>query len=49
MSYKVTVMSYIEKIDPELFEAIKNEADRQEHKLNLIASENYASRAAMEA
>lgn len=49
MSYKVTVMSYIEKIDPELFEAIKNEADRQEHKLNLIASENYASRAVMEA
>lgn len=42
-------MSYIEKIDPELFEAIKNEADRQEYKLNLIASENYASEAVMEA
>jgi glycine hydroxymethyltransferase len=42
-------MSYIEKIDPELFEAIKNEADRQEYKLNLIASENYASKAVMEA
>jgi len=43
------VMSYIEKIDPELYEAIKREAERQEYKLNLIASENYASRAVMEA
>lgn len=42
-------MSYIEKIDPELSEAIKNEAERQEYKLNLIASENYASKAVMEA
>jgi len=42
-------MSYIEKIDPELYEAIKREAERQEYKLNLIASENYASRAVMEA
>ena len=42
-------MSYIEKVDPELYEAIKKEAERQEYKLNLIASENYASRAVMEA
>jgi len=42
-------MSYIEKIDPELADAIKKEAERQEYKLNLIASENYASRAVMEA
>ncbi|MGB9939164.1 bifunctional serine hydroxymethyltransferase/L-allo-threonine aldolase [Methanosarcina sp.] len=42
-------MSYIEKIDPELSEAIKKEAERQEYKLNLIASENYASKAVMEA
>ncbi|MGB9929762.1 MAG: bifunctional serine hydroxymethyltransferase/L-allo-threonine aldolase [Methanosarcina sp.] len=42
-------MSYIEKIDPELAQAIKKEAERQEYKLNLIASENYASRAVMEA
>lgn len=46
---QVTVMSYIEEIDPELYEAIKKEAERQEYKLNLIASENYASRAVMEA
>lgn len=49
MDYEVTVMSYIEKIDPELFEAIEKEAERQEFKLNLIASENYASKAVMEA
>ena len=42
-------MSYIDKIDSELSEAIKKEAERQEYKLNLIASENYASRAVMEA
>jgi glycine hydroxymethyltransferase len=42
-------MPYIEKIDPELSEAIKKEAERQEYKLNLIASENYASKAVMEA
>ncbi len=42
-------MSYIDKIDPELSEAIKKEAERQEYKLNLIASENYASKAVMEA
>lgn len=42
-------MSYISEIDPELAEAIKNEAERQEYRLNLIASENYASRAVMEA
>ena len=47
--YQVTVMSYIEKVDSELYEAIKKEAERQEYKLNLIASENYASRAVMEA
>jgi len=42
-------MSYIDKIDPELSEAIQKEAERQEYKLNLIASENYASKAVMEA
>jgi glycine hydroxymethyltransferase len=42
-------MSYIEKVDPELYEAIKKEAERQEYKLNLIASENYADGAVMEA
>ena len=42
-------MSYILDIDPEIAEALKLEANRQDYKLNLIASENYTSRAVMEA
>jgi len=42
-------MSYIAEIDPEIAAALEQEAERQEFKLNLIASENYASRAVMEA
>ncbi len=42
-------MSYISEIDPEIAEAFKHELDRQEYKLNLIASENYTSKAVMEA
>lgn len=42
-------MSYISKIDPELARALTNEQERQDYKLNLIASENYTSKAVMEA
>ncbi|WP_298685638.1 serine hydroxymethyltransferase [uncultured Methanomethylovorans sp.] len=42
-------MSYISEIDPDIAEALKLEANRQDYKLNLIASENYTSRAVMEA
>lgn len=42
-------MSIVEKIDPELFVAMNQEADRQRNNLELIASENYTSRAVMEA
>lgn len=42
-------MSYIEKQDPELFEAIGLETKRQRENLELIASENYTSPAVMEA
>lgn len=42
-------MSYISEVDPEIAEAFRLEANRQDYKLNLIASENYASRAVMEA
>ncbi|MBO4302813.1 serine hydroxymethyltransferase [Methanosarcinaceae archaeon] len=42
-------MSYLEKIDPEMAAIFENELKRQESRLNLIASENYASRAVMEA
>jgi glycine hydroxymethyltransferase len=42
-------MSLIEKQDPELFEAIRLETSRQRDNLELIASENYTSKAVMEA
>jgi glycine hydroxymethyltransferase len=42
-------MSLIEKQDPELYEAIRLESGRQYDNLELIASENYTSRAVMEA
>ncbi|HIH86604.1 MAG TPA: serine hydroxymethyltransferase [Methanosarcinales archaeon] len=42
-------MSYISEVDPMIAEAMENERERQEYKLNLIASENYTSRAVMEA
>lgn len=42
-------MSYISEIDPQIAEALEKEAERQDYKLNLIASENYTSRAVMEA
>ncbi len=41
-------MSYISEVDPKIAAAMKNESERQEYKLNLIASENYTSRAVME-
>lgn len=48
-----TIMSEInlplEQMDPEIAEAIKLDTERQNHKILLIASENYASRAVMEA
>ena len=42
-------MSYIEKEDPELWQAMVHETGRQRDNLELIASENYTSRAVMEA
>lgn len=37
------------EVDPEIFEAIAREKQRQEYKLNLVASENYVSQAVLEA
>jgi glycine hydroxymethyltransferase len=37
------------QVDPEIFEAIQNEADRQNTRLELIASENFTSQAVLEA
>jgi len=42
-------MSYIKKIDPELYEIIKREQDREHDTLELIASENFTSPAILEA
>ncbi|WP_406660260.1 serine hydroxymethyltransferase [Methanolobus sp. ZRKC3] len=42
-------MSHILEVDPDIAEALRLEANRQDYKLNLIASENYTSRAVMEA
>jgi glycine hydroxymethyltransferase len=42
-------MSYLEQIDPEIAEAIEGEEKRQRGRLELIASENFVSRAVLEA
>lgn len=42
-------MKHIKEIDPEIYAAIKNEIKRQEENLELIASENFASLAVLEA
>ena len=39
----------LQSIDPEIFEVLKREEARQRGKLELIASENFVSRAVMEA
>jgi glycine hydroxymethyltransferase len=42
-------MSSLERVDPEIAKAIRYETERQEWKLELIASENYVSDAVLEA
>ena len=42
-------MSILEKLDPEIYDAIEKETERQEYKLELIASENFVSKAVLEA
>jgi len=42
-------MSVLEKIDPEIAQIIRSETERQEYRLELIASENYVSEAVLEA
>ena len=42
-------MSYIENIDPELYSIIQKEKEREHKTLELIASENFASTAVLEA
>ncbi len=47
--YTNTVMSSLREIDPEIARVFDLEAERQRNTINLIASENYASRAVIEA
>jgi len=42
-------MSYLKEIDPEIYAAIQGETNRQDKKLELIASENFVSEAVLEA
>jgi len=42
-------MSYLKKVDPEIYNAILNEVNRESDKLELIASENFVSEAVLEA
>lgn len=42
-------VSDLERFDPEIFRSIEAEMERQRRKINLIASENYASRAVLAA
>ena len=41
--------NYLDKVDPEIAQAIKDETSRQQNKIEMIASENFTSRAVMEA
>ena len=42
-------MSHLKIVDPEVYEAIRRETERQAHQLELIASENFVSNAVLEA
>jgi len=42
-------MTDLERVDPAIYQIIRREAERQEHGLELIASENVVSRAVLEA
>jgi glycine hydroxymethyltransferase len=43
------LMSYLKQFDPEIYNALQGETNRQNKKLELIASENFVSEAVMEA
>jgi glycine hydroxymethyltransferase len=40
---------HLEETDPEIWDAIEDEYDRQQHEIELIASENIVSQAVLEA
>ncbi|HFE65076.1 MAG TPA: serine hydroxymethyltransferase, partial [Caldithrix sp.] len=41
-------MEYVKQSDPEVFQAIKGEIDRENNTLELIASENFVSKAVLQ-
>ena len=41
-------MNYLAETDPELFDILEKEANREESTIELIASENFTSQAVME-
>jgi glycine hydroxymethyltransferase len=45
----MTMMKNLQQIDPDIYTAVRNEIRRQNTKLELIASENFVSRAVLEA
>ncbi len=47
--FKENLFEYLEKTDPEIMEAVKGELDRQENQLEMIASENFTSKAVLAA
>ena len=49
MLYDENLFPYLEKTDPEIMEAMRGELARQQGQLELIASENFASRAVLAA
>ena len=42
------MLEYIKQTDPEIFEAIKGEVNRENNTLELIASENFVSKAVLQ-
>ena len=48
-SYGSSAMESLRKVDPEIYDAIRAEEKRQRENIELIASENFTSRAVMEA
>src|SRR5205823_9564688 len=48
-SYGASSFEALRKVDPEIYDAIRAEEKRQRENIELIASENFTSRAVMEA
>lgn len=49
MLFDENLFPYLEKTDPEIMEAVKSELERQQNQLEMIASENFTSKAVLAA